>query len=67
MIKSMTYIIKKMFAHEKEVVPETHEVCSECKGSGFEDMVFDCQHCEGSGYVKKPYLKYIETLPPLDN
>lgn len=54
---------------EKEISkhPDRYKECPNCKGLGFEDMFVNCDSCNHTGYVRKNYQDYLDSLPELED
>lgn len=51
----------------KEYPPLTYKICPYCGGHGATDFFTECDECQGTGFIRKTYQEYIDTLPSIDD
>lgn len=60
-------VIKQIWDKDYNKIPDTHKVCPDCEGTGYEEAFISCQTCNHQGMVKKSYQDYVNSLTPRDD
>lgn len=54
---------KEIEMKEQDKRPENYKSCPDCNGIGWTDPFTNCDTCSHTGYVRKSYQEYVDSLP----